>query len=105
MNFIQCKDSNDCEKILGTMKAGFVSSDHRVYEEIEFWDDASSWYIPAKTILALYNLQTTIEHLTEGDYELFMGDLKSAAKELDDAFKKAIEEIRFQPIKLSRKNL
>lgn len=98
MSFIQAKDASEAEEMMSKIKAAFVSSDHRIYEEIEFWDNYAVWHIPAKTLLALYNLQASIEQMTEGDRELFMGDLKDAAKEFDDAFNEAVAAIGLKPI-------
>lgn len=34
MTFIQCKDEEDVARRLDKLKAGFVTSDHRIYDEI-----------------------------------------------------------------------
>jgi hypothetical protein len=99
MSFIQAEDNADAEKQMSKLKAAFVSPDHRLYEEIEFWDEFAVWHIPAKTLLALYNLQTSIEQMTEGDRELYLGDLRDAAKEFDDAFNAVVTAIGFKPIR------
>jgi len=98
MDFIQCKDVNDAEAQMKTTKAAFVSSDHRVYEDIEFWDEFSVWHINAKTLLQLYNLQSQIENMLDGGNEMPFDGIVEQAKELQDEFKKVVKAIGYKPI-------
>ena len=103
MSFIQCRDADEAEKTMNEVKAGFVSPDHRIYQEIEFWDDASVWHIPASTILALHNLQTQIEHMKDGYLEVSFAEVVEHAKELQDAFNKAVEAVGYKPLRLAKR--
>lgn len=98
MDFYQCENARDCEKYLDIKKAAFVSNDFRVYEEIEFWDEHSIWHIPAKTILALYNMQSQIELMTDEGQEQAFDQVLRTAKELEDAFKEVLKEVGYAPI-------
>ena len=103
VSFIQCRDSDEAEKTMNDLKAGFVSEDHRIYQEIEFWDDCSVWYIPAPTLLALHNLQTQIEQMKDGFLETSFDEIVDHAKELQDAFQKAVKAVGFKPIRKSKR--
>lgn len=98
MSFIQGISPDDCEQRLQKIKAAFVSDDLRIYEEIEFWDDTSVWHIPAKTILALYELQTQIEMMKDGRHELAFDDVVRDAQDLKESFDKAVAAIGYKPI-------
>lgn len=92
--FVQCKNENEAEAAMKKLKAGFVSPDHRVYSEIEFWDDACILSIPAKTPHALYDLQSHIDLIKDGDWEMNgFDDVVSTAKDLQKAFNAAIKAL------------
>jgi aspartate aminotransferase-like enzyme len=100
MSFIECADMDDAEKIASEKKACFVSpDDFRIYDSIEFWDDASIMEIPAKTLLHLYNLQVSIQANLELRDEMGFNNVVERAQELNAAFNKVLEAIKFSPIK------
>lgn len=99
MSFIQCKNENEVEEKLKTVKAGFVTEDFRIYDEINFSDDCSYYELNAEVIMALYDLQSSIQMVIGGMHEMPFQNVVRDAQMLDTSFKKALELIKFKPLK------
>lgn len=78
----------------------WVTPDGAVYDSMIFSDGACWIDLHADTILALYELQTTIEYHTEGrsDAGSFTAVVHDA-QELEKSFKAALAAIKFKPLK------
>lgn len=98
MSYVQCTEK-ELEKQMIKLGAGFVSPDHRIYETIEFFDDAATWEVDAKTFLALADLQNHIEMCADGMNEMPFQDVEDRAKDLREAFDRALAAVKFKPLK------
>lgn len=98
MSFVQCKTLEEVEDILEKKPFGFITEDNRIYDDMSFSDDALFYDLNAKTVMALYDLQTMIEMVTEGEHEMPFDAVLRDAKLLDKSFKKALKAIKFKPI-------
>lgn len=104
MSFIQCKDRDEVEDKLEKLNfKGFVTEDHRIYDKVEFSDDAMYYLLDEATLIALYDLQTSIEMVTEGGHEMPFSQVIEDAKMLDESFKKALAAIKFKPLTRRKK--
>jgi len=81
------------------LKQAFITSDHRIYEEIEFYDEVCQFFLSAKTVRILYDLQSQLEMMTDGRHECPFTRIAEDAKELEDCFKKALKQIKFKPLR------
>lgn len=97
MAYIQCKNSAEAEKKVEI--GGFVSDDFRIYDKIDFWDDACIIEMPAETVRYLLDLQGYLEMVNDEGHEMSFGQIVENAKGLEKAFKKAMSAIRFAPLK------
>lgn len=95
---LQCKDADTVENALDALGSGWVTHDNRVYSHMKFGDNECYWEIDAQTILALYNLQCSIEMSEGADNEMGFANVVARAKELEAAYQAAIKAIKFQPI-------
>lgn len=76
----------------------WVAPDGRVYESMIFSDGACWITCESSTLMALYELQTTIEALTDGFWETSMEKVERDAKTFADSFRAALKAIRFKPL-------
>lgn len=97
MSYVQCKDQDEVEVILGKSGSGFITEDHRIYDKIHLADDALIYTFDAKTVLELMNLQTEIRMLGESGERSFL-ELEEHAKSLTATFKKVQKLIQTSPI-------
>lgn len=96
--FIQCKNIDELEAIMKTLKTGFVTSDLRIYREIEMSDDACFYQLDAATVHALHDLQSSLEMVDDGSLETSFNDLVEEAKMLQSAYEKLKACLKFKPI-------
>ncbi len=94
MNYIQCKDALDVENTLKKGIGGFVSSDHRIYETIEFWDNEFSWKITSKEFLEASDFLNQLRMMGDGHLETSFKELLHHSKELQDRFNKIVETLK-----------
>lgn len=99
MSFIQCKNRDEVEKEIDKKAFRFVSEDHRVYETIEFSDDACWRRIDGEILGVLLELQDTLEFMNQNVFECSFTKIADDAKELKESFLKAMEIIKFKKTK------
>lgn len=99
MSFIQCKDRDECEDKVGK-SGGFVTNDHRIYDEIEFWDDDCCYEFSPGTALALYNLQCEIERMGEDlGSEMSFNSVVQYATDLRKAYRGVLKQLKIKPLR------
>lgn len=99
MSFIQCKDEKEVEAKLEEIGfKGFITEDHRIYDKVDFSDDACFYDLDRDTLLALYELQTSIEMVMGGMHEMPFQDVVKDAQMLHDNFQKTLQQIKFKPL-------
>lgn len=96
MSFIQCQDRDEVEKVLKGRPA-FVSPDFRIYDKIEFWDDAASEELDPAKIEAARDIIHHIEMLKEPLHEMNFLGLVKAAKDFERVFKKSLKTLGIKP--------
>ena len=96
MSFIQCKDQDEAERKVKT--GAFVSHDFRLYDSIEFWDDACVIEFDAETVRKLLDFQCYLEMINSGHHECPFTQILDDAKELNKSFRAAMKAIKFKPI-------
>jgi meiotically up-regulated gene 157 (Mug157) protein len=99
LKYIQCDNEDEVEQILKTRGHGFCSPDHRIYSAITLSDDACNYELESEMVLALFNLQTTIEMMSGPGYECPFQEVDKAARELQQAFEKVRSLIATKPIR------
>jgi hypothetical protein len=103
VSYTQCKDEKEVDAEMDKRKAGFVSDDHRIYEEIGLFDNALVYTFDAKTAMALYDLQSNIEMVMSSGHECGFLELVNSAQLLEKTFKDALAAIKFKPIVRTKK--
>lgn len=103
MSFIQCKNETEVEKTLQNLKHGFVTEDHRIYNEIQMSDDAAYWELSASTLMTLFDLQTSLEMFSDNGHEMSFLEVEKDAKTLRETFEKTLEAVKFKPLKRKEK--
>lgn len=95
MSFIQCKHRAEAEKVAESKPFCFISEDHRVYDEIEFSDDALFHTFDGKTANALMQIQAHLEMMECPSHEGNFDSLIRAAEDLRDIFRQAVKDLGF----------
>jgi len=104
MSFIQCKDENEVAALMNEKKFGFITEDYRVYDVIQFSDEAGITEVYPETLSSLIDLQHHIEMLMSHRNEMPFTELVLAAQGLQDCFRKAVESIHYKPLKRAGEN-
>jgi len=101
MEFIQFASKEEAEKYIDgdKVRAGFTSKDNRFYSSVTLSDDACYYEIDAETLHELFQLQTHIEMLSDGGYEMAFGKMKEHVEALDEQYNKTLKAIQFKPLK------
>lgn len=102
MSFVQCKDDKEVDLAIEQRKNPhcFVTEDFRVYDTMGFSDGELYYELPPNTLIALMNLQDGIEFMSGhcGGYEMGFDNLVRHAKDLEETWRKALEQIKFKPL-------
>lgn len=96
MSFIQCKDRAEVERVSQDKKHCFVTEDFRVYDSIEYADDAMFHQLDPEEIDALLRLRDELAMVSDPMHEMAFQDVVACAEGLQEAFKKASELVKYK---------
>jgi hypothetical protein len=100
VSYLQFNNPEEIEQHMrqNGMESAFVTEDNRLYSSVELWDKFCAYRLPVETVMQLHQLQSDVENMGDGSYEVSFLDIAEAAQSLQKSFEKLMDQLKIQRI-------